>query len=164
MIRALLSSRLKRLVLPAACCLVALPIARPPAAEPRDEIAARVRAAETAFAKTMADRDLEAFKTYVADEALFFGSKRVLRGRDAVATGWSAYFEGAEAPFSWAPETVEALDSGTLALSSGPVLDPSGKRIGTFNSIWRLDADGRWRVVFDKGCPPCECPPEAKGE
>ena len=44
------------------------------------------------------------------------------------------------------------LDSGTLAISSGPVMDPQGKVVGTFNSIWRRDADGRWRVVFDKGC------------
>ena len=44
------------------------------------------------------------------------------------------------------------LDSGTLALTSGPVFDPQGKQIGMFNSIWRLEPDGRWRVVFDKGC------------
>jgi ketosteroid isomerase-like protein len=49
------------------------------------------------------------------------------------------------------------LASGTLALSSGPVYDPDGKRAGTFNSTWRKEADGRWRVVFDKGCPPCDC-------
>jgi ketosteroid isomerase-like protein len=23
--------------------------------------------------------------------------------------------------------------------------------MGTFNSIWRREADGRWLVVFDKG-------------
>jgi ketosteroid isomerase-like protein len=57
------------------------------------------------------------------------------------------------APFSWRPETVEVLESGTLALSSGPVFDAAGQPIGAFNSIWRLEADGRWRVVFDKGCP-----------
>lgn len=32
------------------------------------------------------------------------------------------------------------------------------ERIGTNNSIWRLEADGRWHVIFDKGCPACECP------
>ena len=59
----------------------------------------------------------------------------------------------ADAPFSWRPEVVEVLDSGTLALTSGPVRDPTGKQTGTFNSIWRREPDGRWRVVFDKGCP-----------
>ncbi len=118
------------------------------------ELARQVRAAEAAFAKTMADRDWAAFKACVSQEAVFIG-RQVLRGRDAVAQGWKPYFEGPQAPFSWQPEQVEALESGSLALSSGPVLDPQGKRIGTFQSVWRLEADGRWRIVFDKGCPAC---------
>lgn len=119
-----------------------------------EEVAADVRSAEIAFANSMADRDLETFVSYVADEAIFF-SGQVLRGADAVRTAWSPYFEGDAAPFSWEPEDVEVLDSRTLAFSSGPVWDADGNRIGTFNSVWRLEADGRWRVVFDKGCPPC---------
>jgi ketosteroid isomerase-like protein len=73
-----------------------------------------------------------------------------------VAEGWKSYFKGTKAPFSWVPEQVEALESGTLALNSGPVMDSEGKRSGTFQSIWRLEADGRWRIIFDKGCPPCD--------
>jgi hypothetical protein len=49
------------------------------------------------------------------------------------------------------PQRVEVLDSGTLALSSGPVRDPQGKRIGTFNSVWRREPRGAWKVVFDNG-------------
>jgi ketosteroid isomerase-like protein len=128
----------------------------PAGSAPLDELAAQVRAAETAFARTMADRNHEAFASFVADEALFFGRQGVLRGKAAVAAGWKPFFEGEKAPFSWAVEGVEVLDSGTLALSTGPVRDPEGKQIGTFNSIWRREADGRWRVVFDKGCPVCE--------
>jgi hypothetical protein len=75
-----------------------------------------------------------------------------------VAEGWKAYFEGPRAPFSWDPERVEVIDSGTLAVSSGPVRDPEGLRVGTFNSTWRLEPDGQWRVVIDIGCPPCPCP------
>lgn len=122
-----------------------------------EELASEVRAAEQAFAATMAERDLDAFVSHIADEAVFFTGK-VLRGAEEITAAWSPFFEGAEAPFSWEPEQVEVLNSGTLALSSGPVYDPEGNRIGTFNSVWRLDSDGRWRVVFDKGCPPCDCP------
>ena len=118
-----------------------------------EELVAQVRAAEVAFAAAMAKRDLDSFAAYLAEEALFFGAKDVLRGKAAVVAGWKRFFEGATAPFSWAPQTVEVLASGTLGLTSGPVLDPGGKQIGTFSSIWRREADGRWKVVFDKGCP-----------
>ena len=33
----------------------------------------------------------------------------------------------------------------------------NGRRIGSFNSIWRREPDGTWLVVFDKGCPACNC-------
>jgi hypothetical protein len=52
---------------------------------------------------------------------------------------------------------VEVLASGTLAHSSGPVHDAKGRQIGNFNSIWRREPDGTWLVVFDKGCPVCNC-------
>lgn len=131
------------------------------------ELADQVRAAERAFAKTMADRKLDEFAKYVSEEGLFFG-RRVLRGRAAVVEAWKRFYEGPQAPFSWEPETVEVLDSGTLALSSGPVHDENGKLINTFSSIWRLEPDGKWRVIFDRGCPVCEdaaaAPPPAKPE
>jgi uncharacterized protein (TIGR02246 family) len=119
---------------------------------------AQVRAAEQAFSKAMADRDVEAFASHVADDAVFFGAKP-LRGKKAIVAAWKQFFEGPQAPFSWQPEEVEVLDSGTLALSSGPVRAPDGKQIGVFNSIWRRAPEGVWRVVFDKGCPDCPCEP-----
>jgi ketosteroid isomerase-like protein len=132
------------------------------AAATNAELVEQVRQSERAFAKTMADRKLDAFAAYVSEEALFFG-RRVLRGRAAVVEAWKRFYEGPEAPFSWAPETVEVLDSGTLALSSGPVYDPQGKLTNTFSSIWRLEPDGKWRVIFDKGCPVCdEAAPKAE--
>lgn len=114
----------------------------------------QVFAAERAFAKTMADRKLSAFSSYIADEAIFFTGSNPLRGKSEVVAGWSRFFEGLSAPFSWEPDRVEVLHSGTLALSTGPVRDPNGKVIGRFNSVWRQEAPGVWRVVFDKGGPP----------
>jgi uncharacterized protein (TIGR03067 family) len=134
--------------------------AGPAEREANEKLVLQVRAAEIAFAATMAARDHEAFASHIADEALFFSKQGVLRGKAAVVAGWKPFFEGPKPPFSWAPERVEVLDSGTLALSSGPVRGPEGRQMGTFNSIWRREADGRWKVVFDKGCPACDCPPK----
>jgi ketosteroid isomerase-like protein len=115
---------------------------------------------ERAFADTMAKRDFAAFSSFVSSEAIFFGGpdgNTAMRGRDAVLAGWKPLFEGPAAPFSWKPDVVEVLESGTLALTSGPVLDGKGQRTGRFNSVWRLEPDRRWRVVFDRGCPASRC-------
>ena len=113
----------------------------------------QVFAAERAFAKSMADRSLEDFSVFVSEEAVFFTGPEPLRGKAAVLAWWAQYFTGPSAPFSWEPDEVEPLDSGTLALSSGPVRDPTGKVVARFNSIWRKEPGGVWRVVFDKGSP-----------
>jgi len=87
---------------------------------------------ERAFARTMADRDHAAFTTFLADDTIFFTTKAPLRGKQAVAEFWKKFYDGPSAPFSWEPETVEVLDSGTLALSTGPVRDRQGKLFATF--------------------------------
>jgi ketosteroid isomerase-like protein len=121
----------------------------------------QVFAAESTFAASMANRDTAAFARLVADEAVFFGQKSVMRGKAAVVAGWRPLFDGPTAPFSWKPEVIEVLDSGTLALSSGPVYSREGKQTGTFSSIWRREPDGAWRVIFDKGCQVCNCEKKA---
>jgi ketosteroid isomerase-like protein len=127
------------------------------AAESREETVRQVRQAETAFAATMANRDYVRFTSFIAEEAIFFGRQGAVRGKAAVSQAWKGYFDGAQAPFSWEPTVVEVLDSGKLALTSGPVRDPKGKETGTFNSVWRREADGSWKVIFDKGCSACNC-------
>ena len=116
----------------------------------------QVAGTERAFAKTMADRDFAAFQSFLSEETVFFSGTKTLRGKAQVAAAWKRFYEKRQAPFSWKPETVEVLESGALALSSGPVRDSHGKRIGTFSSIWRLEAPGTWRIIFDKGCDTCE--------
>ena len=129
-----------------------------PQRQPAEELQQQVANAERAFAKTMADRDLAAFTAFLSEEAVFFSGPKPLHGRQQVTDWWQRFYAKPEAPFSWAPEQVEVLDSGTLALSSGPVRDAAGKLIGTFTSIWRLEAPGTWRIIFDKGNDACDCP------
>ena len=111
--------------------------------------------AEREFAASMAQRDFEGFQRHLSREAVFMGPGGATRGKEAVAAAWRGYFDKAQAPFSWAPDEVEVLASGTLAYSSGPVRDAAGRQIGRFNSVWRLEGPGTWRVVFDRGC---DCP------
>ncbi len=147
---------MRQALLVATLALLAVPLS----AETNAELQEQVRQTEAAFARTMADRDHAAFASFLADETVFLG-RSVLRGKEAVAAAWKRFYDGKEAPFSWAPERVAVLDSGTLAYSTGPVFDPDGKRSGTFNSTWRREKDGRWKIVFDSGCPACDCAPAA---
>jgi ketosteroid isomerase-like protein len=116
-----------------------------------DAARAQVDATERAFAKTMADRDFAGFQRHLSAETIFYSGPTPLRGRAQVAEWWQRYYKDAAAPFSWAPDSVEVLDSGRLALSTGPVHDPSGRLIGRFVSIWRQEEPGVWRIVFDRG-------------
>ncbi len=118
----------------------------------------QVTATERAFAKTMADRDHAAFATFVAEEAVFVSGGKPVRGKTAITADWKKFYVSARAPFSWQPDLVEVLPSGTLAYSTGPVSSADGKVVARFNSIWRLEAPGVWRVVFDSGSDVCNCP------
>ena len=111
---------------------------------------------ETAFAKTMADRDLDSFTGFLAEDTVFFTGETELRGKEAVVAAWKSMYEAPDAPFSWGPESVSVIDSGELGLSSGPIFDPEGKRVGTYNSVWRREPTGEWKIIFDRGCPPCK--------
>lgn len=116
-----------------------------------------VFAAESTFAASFARRDTAAFAALLAPEAVFFGRDAAMHGKGKVVEGWRPLLTAASPPFSWKPATVEVLATGGLAHSSGPVYNAEGKQTGTFNSIWRREPDGRWLVVFDKGCPVCNC-------
>jgi ketosteroid isomerase-like protein len=114
---------------------------------------------ERAFAASMARRDFAGFVDFVADDAVFHGGKVPLVGKDAVAGRWKEFFKAPAAPFAWEPDKVIVLASGTLAQTSGPVHDAAGKLIGRFNSVWRKEASGKWKIVFDAGEPVCACAP-----
>lgn len=146
-------------LIPVLCaCMLALSVVGSARAETHEQLTQQVRDAENGFAATMAKRDHKAFATFIAEDAVFFGGEnRVYRGKKAVVESWKGLYEKPDAPFSWRSESVEVIESGKLAHSSGPVFNPKGERMGTFNSLWRRESDGSWKVVFDKGCDACDC-------
>jgi ketosteroid isomerase-like protein len=117
----------------------------------------QVAATERAFAKTMADRDLKAFASFLSDDTVFFSGPRPLHGKQAVIEAWSRFYDKPQAPFSWAPKVVEVSGDGMLGISGGPVYDPQGKLFACFSSVWRQESPGIWKIVFDRGTGPQEC-------
>lgn len=124
----------------------------------RADLVSEVTAAEVGFAKTMTERDHAAFMSFVAADAVFLNGGQPLRGKAAIGAYWKRFYTEKNAPFSWKPDLVEVLESGTLAQSIGPVSAPNGKVIARFYSTWRLEPDGKWKVVFDDGYNVCDCP------
>jgi ketosteroid isomerase-like protein len=152
-------------VLGLAAC--ATPAAAPPAPAPAplapEELSPHVAATELAFANTLRDRDFAAFQRFIDEQAVFRASpSRVLHGRAAIASEWQKYFTaGGPPPFSWQPDSVTVDQGGTLAVSTGPVLDANGKTIARFTSIWRRVGPGTgigdWRIIVDQGVTACDC-------
>ena len=116
-----------------------------------------VRCQEIQFSQSVETQDAKLFVTFIDDDARFV-SGAVSRGPAAIASDWSTFFADDGPRIKWRPQIVEVLEDGMLALSRGPyrmiVTDESGgvREIwGTFNSVWRLQDDGGWKVVFDAG-------------
>lgn len=145
---------MKRLVACLALACALLPMTLPAQTNAPDLQALQRQVADTerAFARSMADRNHAAFTALLSDQAVFFG-QTVSRGKAAVAATWKPFFDGPKPPFSWEPDDVQVLADGTLAHSTGPVRNPEGQVISRFASIWRQEAPGVWRIVFDKGQP-----------
>ena len=126
-----------------------------------------VRCREIGFSKSAERQDLVAFRSFIDADARFVGSS-VLKGVDSITQAWSVFFAADGPIIKWRPQLVEVLEDGKLALSRGPyrilAKDPDGKPVenwGTFNSVWRLNEDGKWRVVFDAGSPAASEPDDA---
>jgi ketosteroid isomerase-like protein len=125
-----------------------------------------VRCAEIAFSRAAEARDRERFHQLIDGDARFVGAT-VQRGPAAITQAWAPFFEADGPSIKWRPQYVEVLEGGDLALSRGPYrlesVDENGSpvvRWGTFNSVWRRDAQDQWRVVFDAGSNPDENPPD----
>jgi len=139
---------------PAAAALLAAALASAPALAQPDLalLKQQVTDAERAFARSMAERDLAAFSRHLSEHTIFYG-RNVLYGKAAVVAGWKGFYEGPKAPFSWEPDQVDVHPDGTLGYSTGPVRDPEGKKVQRFNSVWRQESPGVWRIIYDKGQP-----------
>jgi ketosteroid isomerase-like protein len=134
----------------------------------RADLAQDVRCREVGFSRSVEAHDLESFSSFVDSDARFVGS-RVDRGREAVTKAWAVFFTGDLPSIKWRPQIIEVLETGDLALSRGlyRVIDKdengaARESWGTFNSVWRLNADGQWLVVFDAGSPSHEAPSDAQ--
>ncbi len=116
-----------------------------------------VRCNEIAFSNALETDDVSRFRELL-DPDVRFVSSAVLRGPDEVIDGWRAYFAKDGPELIWRPHIVEVLEDQNIAISRGPYRFRHREEDGTpveswgmFNTIWRLNAEGEWRVLIDAG-------------
>jgi len=131
------------------------------------DLADDVRCREIGFSKSIEARDIEAFRSFIDDDARFVSSE-ARRGPDQIVADWTVFTTDDGPRIKWRPQIVEVLNDGTLALTRGPyrytAKNEQGEAVdywGTFNSVWRLQDDGSWKVVFDAGSPAGAAPADA---
>ena len=92
-----------------------------------EEMEAEVAKIENAFAKTVTDRDFDAFRSFLDPDTVFWSDGKPLRGAKALAAGWKPLYESTEVPFSWKSETVLVNPDGRIVFSTGPVMNANGE-------------------------------------
>ena len=119
----------RRAVLSAAALAVPAMTSSAQPAPDLDALQREVWDTEVAFARTMVQRDLAAFERFLSPHTVWWSGPQgsVLRGKAAVVAAWKRFYEGVQAPFSWAPDEVVVIGDGTLAPPPGRCAHPTAR-------------------------------------
>ena len=117
--------------------------------------------ADREFARATAERGIEGFASFIAEDALFLaGGAPLIRGRQGAVEAWSGLLADPDSSITWEPTLAVLAESGELGYTVGQytltVTSENGERSvekGKYVTIWRKQADGSWQVVLDGGNP-----------
>ncbi len=128
--------------------------------------AALARADED-FNKASAERGVAAWIAAFADDARIFpATGPIVHGLPAIREKWE---KGKFSPagLSWRPDFADVAASGDLGYTVGywekPGKDKEGRPVvarGKYLTVWRRQADGKWKVVADVGSEDIPEPPK----
>ena len=138
---------------------IALPQVARPQAPNLEAAAAQMVKADRDFARSVADRNRQAFLSFVAEVTTFNGGTATeVRGRDAVMKDWENLFEPNGPTLTWQPTKGEVIASGDVGYTTGRSVfrtkakdGTTTERLGVYLTVWRKQPDGSWKAVFDTG-------------
>lgn len=116
-----------------------------------------IEKAEKDFAQMAADKGIaEAFYSFAADDATIKRKNdSLIHGKEGIKNFYSAPFYKT-ASVKWAPDFVEVSAQGDLGYTYGKYIwetkDSTGKVEtfnGIFHTVWKKQADGSWKYVWD---------------
>lgn len=121
----------------------------------QEEAIQQIYDVEKAFNDLAAEEGLQvAFSTFADDDAALNRGGRIIQGKDAIYK----FYEGrsSDITLSWKPDFVEVSESLDMAYTYGGYTltrpDSTGNPIsssGIFHTVWKKQADGSWKYVYD---------------
>lgn len=124
----------------------------------KEKAIAAITIAENDFSAMAAEKGIEAaFTYYAAPDAIIKRGNDSLIYRKAGITNFYAKDGFKNAVLKWAPDFVDAAESGDMGYTFGKytwqLKNEQGKIIqeakGIFHSVWKKQPDGSWKFVWD---------------
>jgi ketosteroid isomerase-like protein len=151
-------TRIRKLACVAALMLAGNATAAEPISAAADSARCQVWQRELGFARSVADHDPVAFAEHLHPRVVFGMERKPSVGRETIVADWQGIIDGTALKLEWYPDVVVVGGDGRTAYSSGPALYKDPKtgafRHGRFRTVWQVDGDGVWRVIFDEGNRP----------
>ena len=122
----------------------------------REQVIQEIYDMEQAFNDMLASEGQgKAFAHFVAPNGGINRGDKMIIGKDSIL----AYYSKStltDVKLTWKPDFVDVSDDFTMAYTWGPYqfsgLRPNGEAIestGMFHTVWKKQADGSWRYVYD---------------
>ena len=115
--------------------------------------------ADRDFAKATAERRLQGWLEYFAEDGVSLANQPAV-GREAIRAAFKPLFDNPSFRLEWAPVKAGILPSGTVGYTEGRATSyrtgPRGEELvqhSSYVTVWKKQADGSWKVVFDTGAP-----------
>ncbi len=115
--------------------------------------------ADRAFARATAERRMEGFTSFLAEDVTSIRpDSPIIKGRAGLTAHWKHLLEDPALSVTWKPLEAVIDRSGDMGFTVGSyaVLRSSGAgsqqvASGKYITVWKRQAGGAWRVVFDSG-------------
>lgn len=113
---------------------------------------------EAEFMKAAAEKGSKGYMSYYAEDSVEVpNGAPLIPGREEIAKGMG-FLDDKNNRLTWTPVGGDISSSGDLGYTYGTYefrsTDKQGKphvEYGKYTSIWKLENDGRWKVVLDMG-------------
>jgi len=122
----------------------------------------QLRDADLAFAKSTAERRIEGWMEFFADDAAIIREGKVLSGVQSIREFYTPVFANKDFTLTWVPTKAEVSKDGTLGYTYGDAEAKVGSQVsrGMYVTVWRR-VGNKWKVVLDLGSQPRQQPKEA---